>query len=394
MATEVWWVDPPRTWTAGGYLTYKEHDLEVDTVYIHNNRYYSGFQCVKQWFFPLDLISDHYECWSYHFFIKFKVPTLASGTMTDAQLYLMIGGAENVMNVVTSYMDMDIWYKNVYDATEFPWHWLESHDYPTGTWQQNSYSIENMWDLWGDFLVYGPHWIAPVNVTEAVQQAITEGWEWVGILITPNFSTPLDWDYDDRPVGYDQKFYLAFYGAVNPYWVASPDGFPDAYCSPCPWLKITYSGGEPQYVPGEDVTTSGQGSYITCISADPKARMAIAGTSEGGLWYCWSGGGTWDKVYETPSGGITAVWMDIKRNFQDYPNDEIAWFGTEMGELFKSEDSLGTWTKKYTFTKAIKEIMTSETDSNKVVVGIDDGVWVSVDGGLGWTEVIEAPTEL
>jgi len=408
MATEIWWIDPPKSALLGGYLTFKEHDNVVDTVNSTNNNLFVGFQCVKQWSFPLDLISDHYECWSYHSFMKFRVPTTASGTMTSAELYIMVGGAELILNVLPVYMDIDVWYKNVYAATEYPWHILESHDYPTGTWQKNASSFEDFYEMWGDFLVYGPHWLDPCDVTAAVQQAIDEGWTWVGIMLTPNYRAPLDWDYDERPTAYDQQVMLAFYGAVTPYWVNAPTGFPNAYCAPTPWLKITYEGGQTQYVPGEDVTTSGDigylpsdddpawsgGTGISSISADSKARMAIAGTYGGGLWVCWSGGGVWNKAYELEE-PITAVRLDIIRNFQDFPNDATAWFGTYNGHLYKSEDSLGTWTLiTQAFLKPIWEIRVSETDSNKIAVGVDDGIWVSTNGGDSWTEVLEAPTEL
>lgn len=393
MATEVWWVDPPRSALLGGYITYKYHDDEVAEVVTANNEYFSGFQCAKQWFFPADLVSDHYECWTYHFFTKFRLPTATSGVMQSAELYLMLAGANMVMNVNPIYMDIDVYYKGVYNADSYPWHMLDSGDYADGTWTQNSTSIENFYEMWGDFLVDGIHWIDPVDVTEGVQKAIDEEWVWVAFRFTPNYLVPLDYDWDERPTPYDQLIWLGFYGATNPYWVESPTGFPDTHCSPCPWLKITYSGGDTQYIPGEDVTTSGQGNDINSISADPKARMAIAGTEGGGLWYCWSGGGSWNKVYETASGqAITAVWMDIVRNFQDYPLDEIAWFGTDTGELYKSEDALATWKLIYTFPTYVREIMTPEDSSSKIVVGCDDGIWVSDNGGITWTLGLDAPT--
>jgi len=165
-------------------------------------------------------------------------------------------------------------------------------------------------------------------------------------------------------------------------------------------LKLTYSGGTTQYVPGEDVVpnpVSGEGSsadvHINCIAADPKAKMAIAGTESGNLWYCWSGGGVWDKMIDGDE-PITAVWMDYIRNFQDYPYDEIAWYGTSSGNLYKSLDSLGNFTFVKAFPTAIREIMSSNEDSDKVVVGVDDGVWVTIDGGDTWIESLEAPTEI
>lgn len=405
MATEVWWVDPPRSYRAGGTISYKYHDDEVDTVYIHNNYYHSGFVCQKQWYFPLDLISDHYECWSYDFFIKFLVPTTASGTLQSAELSLMLGNADLALNVNPVYMDIDVYYKGIYGPLYFPWQTLVEEDYADSPWVQNPNSIEDFYQRWSDFRSQGPHWLDPVVVTSGVQAAINGPWTWIGFRFKPNYLTPLDYNWDNRPVGYDQKCTLGFYGAVNPYWVNPPTGFPaeEGMVSPCPWLKLTYSGeaGEitEQYVPGEDVVAnpvSGEGSSATiavnCIAADPKAKMAIAGMESGNLWHVWSGGGEWNKVLDGDE-PITAVWMDYLRNFQDYPYSEIAWYGTASGNLYKSENSLGTFTLKNTFDTQIVEIMSSNQDSNKIVVGVLDGVWTSVDGGDTWIEGLEAPTE-
>jgi len=385
-------------------MSYKYHDAVVDTVYIHNNHYYSGFQCVKQWQFPLDLISDHYECWAYHFFTKFKVPIATSGVFQSAELYLMLGGAEMVLDDPTVYnvMDIDVYYKSVYDTDTFPWQVLDEGDYAAPTWTQNPNSIENFYSMWGLFVVGGPYWVDPVTVTVGVQKAIDEGWEWIAFRLSPSYVAPPDYNWDVRPTTFDQRATLAFYGPVNSYWTTAPPGFPDSECSPCPWLKITYSGGDPQYVPGEDVTTnpvSGEGStgeaIVNCVAADPKAKMAIAGTETGNLWHCWSGGGVWNKVLDGDE-PITAVWMDSIRNFQDYPYSEIAWYGagsgTGSGNLYKSENSLGNFTLKGIFPTKIVEIMSSNQDSNKVVVGVLDGIWTSVDGGETWIEGLESPT--
>lgn len=394
MATEVWWVDPPRNHEAGGWMSHKYHDDEVDTVHIQNTHYYSGFCCQKQWFFPLDLVSDHYECWAYHFFTKFRIPTTTSGTFESAELYLMLGGASLRLTPPPTDLDIDIYYKSAFQLATFPWFTLDEGDYASATWTQNPNSIENVNQIWADFAdsFSQPVWLTPVVVTSGVQEALDEGWDWAAFRLVPSYLTPHDYDWDNRPTDYDQLCWLSFYGAVNPHWVAAPLGFPDAYVSPCPWLKITYSGGDTQYVPGEDVVTSGEGSAVNCVAADPKAKMAIAGTNGGNLWHVWSGGGLWDKIIDGDE-AITAVWMDYIRNFQDYPYDEIAWYGTASGNLYKSEDSLGSFNLMNTFATQIVEIMSSNQDSDKIVVGVLDGVWTSVDGGLTWTESLEAPTD-
>lgn len=390
MATEIWWIDPPRNVAAGGWMSHKYHADEVDTVYTQNLHYYSGFQCLKQAFFPLDAFSDQYECWAYHFFTKFRVPATTSGTFQSAELYLMLGGADLEMNVSPNDLDIDIYYKSVYDADTFPWQMLDEGDYTSPTWTQNPNSIENFNQIWGNFVWDGPSWLDPVVVTSGVQEAIDEGWDWIAFRFVPSYLTPHDYNWNDRPTAYDQLCWLGFYGPINPYWVVAPSGFSDTHVSPCPWLKITYSGGDAQYVPGEDVVTSGQGSTVNCVAADPKAKMAIAGTEGGNLWHVWSGGGEWNKIIDGDE-AITAVWMDHIRNFQDYPYDEIAWYGTVSGNLYKSENSLGTFSLMKAFSTQIVEIMSSNQDSNKVVVGVLDGVWVSMDGGNTWTEGLEAP---
>ena len=88
--------------------------------------------------------------------------------------------------------------------------------------------------------------------------------------------------------------------------------------------------------------------------------------------------------------GISAVHMDITRNIINYPTTAIAYFGTSTGELYKSTDSMETWRLIGTFT-GIVEIMSSNTDPDKVVVGASDGVWISKDGGISWDLSLETP---
>ncbi len=389
MATEVWWVDQPKNFNAGGYMTYKHNAAEVETVYIHNNRYTSGFQCDTGWRLPFG--SDHYECWSYHFYTKFAIPTTSSGVMQSAEIYLMLGNADLLLNVLPIYMDIDVYYKNVEVAGEFPLATLDSDDYDA-SWVQMPDSIEDFFDMYGDFLIKGPHWRPPVTVTSGVQHAIDQGYDYATFKFTPNYPTPLDWDYDTRPTTYDQLCWVVFYGPVNAFSVLPPAGagFTEDIISPCPWLVITYSGGETQYYPGEDVTQAGEGSVVNCVAADQKARVAIAGTESGSLWYTWSGGVLWDKMYEAGS-PVTDVHMDYLRNFLDYPDEQISYFGTQGGDLYKSEDSLATYVSIKTFPAPIVEIMSSDANSDKIVVGVTDGVWVSVDGGNTFIEVLESP---
>ena len=92
MAEEVWWVDPPRNVTAGGWCSYSQHDDEINGFIERSNREYPvGFTCVKLGgTFP----PPEYDSFSFHSMFQFSFPTQASGTMTYAKLHLRVTGAE------------------------------------------------------------------------------------------------------------------------------------------------------------------------------------------------------------------------------------------------------------------------------------------------------------
>jgi len=89
--------------------------------------------------------------------------------------------------------------------------------------------------------------------------------------------------------------------------------------------------------------------------------------------------------------GISAVHMDVTKNIINYPNNAIAYFGTTFGVLYKSTDSMDTWQEITTFSGSVVEIMSSNTDPDKIVVGANDGVWISTDGGSSWTLSLATP---
>lgn len=388
MATTVWWMDPPRNFEAGGYITHSKHDDE-ETIDTENQSYYCGFKCVRQWYLPF--LSDHYESYSYHSFFKFQIPT-TSGTVQSAYLTMMVGNAGNIMNVNPVYMDVDVYYKPYKDvmpppaSNPFPWDTLDEWDYSPAQWTYIDH-WEDMYDMWADYMIYGPYWLPMLEVTSGLQVAIGNSCEWFGVRVSPNYDAPLDWDWDERPTAYDQECWIGFYGACTPAWSSTPTGHPYSHSHPTPWLKITYDTGEEQEVPGEPYTPPG-GSYpasgvVNCVAADAKAKSAIAGTSAGGLWYVWSGGGEWDKIFEVDS-EVTAVYIDYLRNLLDYPNEAIAWFGTSNGDVYRSVNSMASWQKVYEFSGAIGKIKGSNIDSSKVAVGAGTDIYVSGDGGDNW----------
>ncbi len=387
MAEYEYWMDPPRNTGAGGCITWEKNANDSYKVDTENVNYYVGFKCQKNWFFPLDLISDHYESYSYHTFMKFELPTITSGVLTDARLHLMLGNAMDNLSVNPIYIHMNVYYKDyetIGPPFEFPWQPLVEGDYSLADWVLCG-AVDNFYEYYASFLVSGIHWIPSIDVLSGVALAYSKGWQYVALKLSPSYDAPIDWDYEDQYHGYNEECWVAFYGAQTPYWTNTPTGHPNTYDHPSPWLELIFSGGvtsDEQTEPGE-ITHSG--SLVLCVAADPKAKQAIAGTQSGNLWYTWSGGADWDKVYECGE-PITAVAMDYVRNFKDYPGDEIAFFGTQSGHLYRNIHSLspGDWKLVKTFDSPVVEIRISDMSSNKVVCGVEDEVWTSANGGTSW----------
>ncbi len=383
------WIDPPKNTEAGGVITVTEHSNETE-VFDSNTIYHVGFRCERQWYWPF--LSDHYESWGYQSFVKFKVPTTFSGDMESAELYTRLAGI-----VITDVPEADTFYQHYYYKSiseynpAFPWDPLSEDDWDGYGWSWVGVDVDDFQAMYDAYTVsYDAFWLNPVDVTVALQDAIDRGDEWIAIRVAPTSLTPDGYDWDNRLTDEDQECVLSIWGALNAPLVPSPSGFSLSECAATPWLKITYSGGDTQYEPGEDVNAAGEGNAVMCVAVDYKTQIALAGTISGGLWFTWSGGGEWEKIYELDE-GISAVWCDIIKNFQDYPDDELSFFGTVNGNLYRSVDSFGGyyWVKK--FPSAIVDIMTSNTDSDKVIVGVEDGIWISRDGGVTWLETLEAP---
>lgn len=127
------------------------------------------------------------------------------------------------------------------------------------------------------------------------------------------------------------------------------------------------------------------GETTSCVAADYEASAAIVGTTNGGIWKTINGGETWSKIYTVSGEVVSDIYIDCTRNLVDYPSAAIAYFGTESGKLYKTVDSMGSWTLIHTFATDIVQIMSSHANSNKVVVGCEDSVWVSTNGGSSWT---------
>jgi len=392
MATSDWWIDPPRNNLAGGRIISKNSDGSVDETRLENQFYYAGFECVKEWSFPLDVISDHYESYYSHSYFKLQVPTLSGVTLDSATLYVMVGSILNVQVPDTTQMSLKAYYKSSYNANDFPWATLDEDDEGSAGWTEIG-TFDTVAGIQTDYNTYGPYWMDGLDITTAIQTVIASGWGWLGIRLQLTHKAPIGWDYDHRPSDTNQLLEITFQGAMTTYWSNNlPPNHPEDYNHVTPWLKISYSvipPEEDQEEPGEPYTTvSGSTPYpasgvVNCVTADVKAKSAIAGTSIGGLWYVWSGGGFWNKIFEVDS-AITAVYIDYIKNLLDYPEEATAWFGTDSGDVYKTTDSFATWDKVKAFGVKVVEIRGSEMNSNKVVVATETDIYTTMDGGENW----------
>jgi len=390
MSDIVWWQDAPKNSSSGGLLRFAKSD---SGLYLYSGNYYYwtvGFKCVKEAGLLRSLVSDDYEAYSYHSFIKFNIePFKPLGSITDAQLHLRIwtdpeGGVSARTNISPDPTNayLDVWQKKTYDG-RFPWNVVTTSDYGWSSWEYCSSSSQSVYSLVGQALSSGG-WIAPIDVTSAVNYALSQDWDWVALRFTFGkmnipWTAPDDWNYFKRPTPYDQECYFTLCGSLYIKIHDSPVGFPeDKYPQGCPWLALTVPSGElpEQEEPGELVPTP-----INCVDADTEAQMALAGTEGGGLWVTYSGG--WYKVYEHDN-QITSVYMDYLRNFVHYPDDQISWFGTYDGKIFKSAESLHTWNMMTDFSNVVYDIEGSDLDSNKVAVAVGNSIYTTRNGGITW----------
>lgn len=399
MGDNTWWIDPPRNFDAGGLLiqTHEKYSY-VNITYNESYFYTVGWKCEKQAIF---LGSDKYEAYSYHGFVKFDIPIVSEAVLENVYLHLYAWKGKYLDDSRPSYMDINAYTrtgKTLYPAPKgylFPWDTMDEWDMEEDNWE--FVDSWNMADVIDDVL-FGPdwhsYWLTKIDVTSGYQLAIDNGWGWFAVRLSPGSggnhqNYPVGWDYDSRPTAYNQECWANILGATTPFWEEAPTGFPNAECHPSPWLEIVFSGGASQSYPGELEYTEEQpeqsqaATQITALASDPKAQSALAGTDVGSLWYCWSGGGFWNKIFEIGE-EITSIYMDYQRNFQDFPDTQITWFGTISGSLYKSTTSLFGWVLSKSFDGKIVSIRGSELNSNKVVVGVGYEIWTTVDGGDNW----------
>ncbi|MDO8559931.1 MAG: hypothetical protein Q7S23_02730 [bacterium] len=188
----------------------------------------------------------------------------------------------------------------------------------------------------------------------------------------------------------------------------------------------TASGGE-QWESRQRLVTRGgvlslSGVGVQEFFLDPQdARAMYATAVGGGLIYTYDAGETWQQVGEVGSSAVTDVavdprhtctayvgvsnralkTVDCNRNFReiyldsrpnavsaiavDGVNSEIIYIGTSAGDLLRSVNGGGSWSRVYQFASGVQWLhFDPDMPSRAYALTSSSGLFRSVDGALSW----------
>lgn len=366
------WMDPAwrGTESSGGFITEKQSDGSEYELNKAGTFYSPGFICTAA--------GSEYECLTNNSFVNFDLPITLSGTVASAILYTYIDSIELTGGTPTD-IGIQVYFKEIYNDAVFPWVDLTKTDFS-----------DTGWSLVGTLItsaisgVVG--WVS-INITSAVQHAIDEGWigygkNYLGLRFVPTKDYPDGWSYDSvqNP---EESTYVTIRGACNQEYEFNDIGMPnyDEVIS-CPWISLDMVGDNPtQVIPGEWGQT---GSNVLCVCSDVKRSVALAGVEGGRLYKTQNAGYSWVKIAEFGS-AINAIYIDIKRNFMDFPSTAIVWVGLENGKVYKSIDSGILWNCSLICANAVNDIKGSNLASVKVAVASFNYLYITITGGDSWT---------
>jgi hypothetical protein len=296
-----WWVDPPRSPDGGGYLKRNIHRTIVNSEpiavhgagkYLHVGFDYELYD--EAGYLGVD-IRDMYP------YLKFTLSGI--GTVASAILYMPFLTGWITDNVPDTTYYIDVYHRVTQDASDFPQAILDAGDW------EGSEKNELIQASWVDIKAVVAECAAPgliwkeLDVTTQVQNTLASGWDWFALRFQINPLYPDGWNYYNCPLAAQQICYTTMFGPTceSEGYDAPPD-FPDsvgigAKKTPwVPWLKIVFTGGEgEQPEPGE----AAESSPVLCVAADCKQpNIAFAGTESGNLWKTSNGGDIWVKAYE------------------------------------------------------------------------------------------------
>jgi photosystem II stability/assembly factor-like uncharacterized protein len=167
------------------------------------------------------------------------------------------------------------------------------------------------------------------------------------------------------------------------------------------------------------------GLNVTTMALDPSDRKAIYAGTEGGLFYSYDGGDswqganslggvnitslavspsdkciifagtgnkvmrsddctrTWTNVYFDPRPATTVTSVKI-----DSFNSANVYAATSQGDLLKSGDSGASWSPIHRFDNEVRQVLMTAADSRVIYVMTGSaGIWKTTDAGTSWTDL-------
>ncbi|WKZ29514.1 MAG: hypothetical protein QY323_02185 [Patescibacteria group bacterium] len=164
---------------------------------------------------------------------------------------------------------------------------------------------------------------------------------------------------------------------------------------------------------------------ITALAFDPADKKAVYAGTEGGLFYSYDGGESWqgagalgavrvNSMAVSPADKCTVyvatgnrvmrttdcsrtwenVYFDSRPNTRvnsvviDHFNPMSIFAATSQGDLLKSGDAGGSWTPIHRFENEVRQLLPTASDSRVMYVGTRNrGVWKTTDGGATWVDL-------
>ena len=293
--SEIWWEDPPKNDTAGGFLRWKRSDDTFAQLNTGNQIQFCG------WY--TDNEDNKNECYYYHSFIKFPIPDIDN--VESAEITVRIAHVAYT-NIITepgaNYYTQVLTISSGYYPNYFPYRVLSENDMYMDTGEHGYWENIGNWrkfqDIFQDYQENDQHWLPLFDVTTEFNAVKNSELPYFPVRIISNYNAPYDWD--NNTWLYNQELYFSFYGGrigIGYNTSDVPSGFSEDTCMATPWLKIVYSG-EAQWFPGEVNVVE----EIACLASDYRSQSAIIGTTAGGLWRTWDSGANWSKIFEASSG--------------------------------------------------------------------------------------------
>jgi hypothetical protein len=343
----------------------------VEEEWIESRYLFAGFKCQNIG----STILPNYEVWQYQSFVKFDTLNLDPAKVTSVTLYLWQVGGKYVASNVALNISVDVYARSSYSSSAFPWDGMDANDWGTTGWSK----VGSLCYVKQAVMNSPSSWFS-IDVTDEYKLALSSSWQYFGISLLSSPLKPSGWS-NTKAYTPNEEAYVSLGSALSlntASYVPSSYEEEAGYSSrlQCPTLRIEYTESVP----------APTASPVNCVTADAKAKVALAGTDSGNLWKIFEKYDKWYKyiLYEFED-SVTAIYIDSKKNFLDEPNDAIVWVGLDNGKVYRSEKAgKSPWSLMKTCDDSIDEIRGSELDSNKVAVGEGYNIHTTSNYGKTW----------